>query len=133
MKTTVLPDRFLTKMSATDRAKLGTAGMTAAEGQQIAIAKTERELQNQITAMLRRNGIWPIVQRMDRRSNIAIGSPDIVFAVKGRPVAWECKLPGKKPTAEQEDAMRIMSANGFLCDVIHHYDEALGIFNELTK
>lgn len=121
-------------MNPKDRAKLpGASGMTAAECEQVQIAKSEKELQAQIAAMLRRNGIFVISQPTHKRSNLKIGTPDFVFAVNGRPVAWEIKMPGQKPREEQLEAMRAMSMNGWLCDVIRSYDEALRLFNEINK
>lgn len=130
----ILPEKVLSKMSAKDRAKLpGKSGLLAAECEAIQLAKSEKELQSQIAALLRRMGIYAISQPTHKRSNLKIGTPDFVFAVKGRPVAWECKMPGQKPREEQIEAMRQMSLNGWLCDVITRYDEALALFNQLNK
>lgn len=130
----ILPDKVLTKMSKADRAKLpGASGKTAAECAEVQIAKSEKELQAQIAGMLRRNGIYVISQPTHKRSNLKIGTPDFVFAVAGSPVAWEIKMPGQKPREEQLEAMRQMSMNGWLCDVIRSYDEALKLFTELSK
>ena len=104
---------------------------TAAEAQDSAVAKSERELQNMIVAMLRRNGIWVIQQRMDKRSNVAEGTPDILFVVRGIAVAMECKMPGKKPTKQQDEAMHIMETNGWRCFVITDYADALATFLSL--
>lgn len=129
----VLPDNFLKRMSPKDRAQLGKAGATAAECEAAQIARTESQLQAQIIAMLERNGIFVIYQRTNKRSQLKEGTPDLLFAVDGRPVAWEVKMPGQKPRESQLEAMRAMSLNGWLCDVIRSYDDALSLFTQLQS
>jgi len=120
----VLPEHILKRMPASERARLGKAGLLAGECREIAIAKNEKQLQEQIEGMLRREGIWPIRQRMDRKSNVAVGTPDILFVVENVPMAWEVKMLGRNPTAEQVEAMRQMTSNGWRCSVVRSYDEA---------
>lgn len=130
----ILPEKVLSKMSKADRAKLpGKSGLTASECAEVQIAKSEKELQAQISGMLRRHGIYAISQPMHKRSNLKVGTPDFLFSVKGRAIAWEIKMPGQSPREEQLFAMRQMSMNGWLCDVIRSYDEAFRLFNELNK
>jgi hypothetical protein len=129
----VLPDKFLSKMDKSDRAKLGKAGATAAECEAVQIARSEKELQNMIVTTLRREGIFVIQNRMDKRPTVAAGTPDLLFVVKGKPIAWECKMPGQKLRQDQLTAQTQMSHNGWLFDVIYTYDEALRLFNELNK
>jgi hypothetical protein len=112
-------------MDPRDRAAMGKSGKTAAECREIAEAKTEKHLQQQLEAMLRRNDIVVIRQRMDRKSNTTIGLPDILFALNSIPVAWEVKLPGKNPTDEQKKMHTAMSLNGWQVRVIRSYDEGL--------
>ena len=94
---------------------------------------TEKRLQDQIEAMLKRLGCWVIRQRMDRRSNVAIGTPDILFAWDGAAIAWEIKLPGKQPTTEQREAMAAMERNGWRVSVVHSVGEAAEILEQLNK
>jgi hypothetical protein len=92
-----------------------------------ALAQSEKHLQEQIEGLLRRSGYFPIRQRMDRKSNIVIGCPDILFASRaGRAMAWEVKMPGQKPRPEQEQAMAAMAHAGWSVAVITSYDEVLG-------
>lgn len=126
---TVLPNRILERMRPEDRKKLGRAGQTAAEGEAAFVAKTEAQLQAQIQAMLQRNGVFVIRQRTDRRSNVAIGCPDMLFSIGGRAIAWEVKMPGKNPRPEQIEAMTAMRTNGWSVAVVRSYAEALGLFN----
>lgn len=108
----VPPSSFLEKLSPEDRRKFfpGVAGMTAEEARNVAIAKCETELQRQLEQMLLRHGIQPTRQRMDRKSNIAVGMPDISFSVHGRAVYWEVKMPGKAPDDEQVAMIAKLSA-----------------------
>jgi hypothetical protein len=130
----ILPEKFLKRMSKADREKLpGASGMTAAECEAAQIARSEAALQSQIVAMLERDGIYVVKQPTNKRSQLRIGTPDLLFAVKGRPVAWEVKMPGNKPRLEQVKSMAEMTANGWLCDVIFSYDEALNLFRQLNK
>ncbi len=73
--------------------------------------KKEKELQNQLYALLYRRGHRPRMQRMDRRSNIALGMPDISFEVGSRSIFWEVKLPGKNPTDEQSKMISELEAH----------------------
>lgn len=121
-------------MSKDQRAKLpGKSGMLAAECEAVQIAKSEKELQAQIAAMLRRNGIYVVIQPTNKRSNLTPGTPDILAVIKGRPIAWEIKYQKGVVSTEQAAAMDQMEHNGWLCDVIRSYDEALNLFNELNK
>lgn len=125
------PDRVLRCMSPVDRAKLGKGGLLAAEFQKIAEAKSEKQLQQQLEALLRRNDVVCIRQRMDRKSNTAEGLPDILFAVGGKAIAWEVKMPGKNPTAEQLKQHAAMTRNGWEVRIIPSYDEGLHHLQEL--
>ena len=96
-------------------------------------AQTEKQLQEQIVGFLRRQGKWVIRQRMDRKSNIALGTPDILCVHNGIPFAWEVKLPGRNPTPEQQRAGIEMQADGWRYAVIWSYDQAREEFAKLTK
>ncbi len=79
-----------------------------------------------------RNGIFWIRQRMDRKSNVAIGTPDILGVRDGIPFAWECKMDGRNPTPEQVAAMEHMSRNGWRTAIVRSYDEARSLFESLN-
>lgn len=122
----ILPDNILRCMDPKDRPK-GPAGMTARECIEVAEATSEKQLQNQLYSLLYRRGHRPRMQRMDRRSNIALGMPDIAFEFHGQSVLWEVKLPGRNPTAEQEKCHRELEAapNEAIVQVIRSYREGL--------
>lgn len=104
LESSSLPENILKRISAKDRAPLGKAGRTAAECQEVQVAKSEKELQGQLEALLRRRGYIPARQRMDKRSNLQEGMPDFFFAVNGVAVYWEVKLHGTT-TKKQEDML----------------------------
>jgi hypothetical protein len=129
---TVLPNNILMRLRPEDRAKLGKAGMTAEEAEAAFVAKNESELQSIIQTTLQRHGIFVIRNRMDKRPTVAVGVPDLLFSINGQAVAWEVKMPGRKPTQEQVEAMDWMKRNGWEVSVIRSYDEALKEYARLT-
>lgn len=119
-----LPNHILKLMRPEDRARLGKAGMTAEEGQAAHVARSERELQNQLVNLLRLNGVnFVINQRFGVKTTAPKGTPDILFAYRGKACAWEVKLEGEKPRPEQDRALMEMTADGWLCAVVRSYDE----------
>jgi hypothetical protein len=93
--------------------------------------KLEKQLQDQIAGHLEINGTVVIRSRMDRKTTTRVGTPDLLFALKGRAIAIEVKRPGHKPSKEQLEMMRQMTANGWRCFVIDDYDEAVKTINKL--
>ncbi|PWT88671.1 MAG: hypothetical protein C5B54_10210 [Acidobacteria bacterium] len=87
--------------------------------------KSEKELQDQIEGHLERANIVVIRQRMDKKTTTAVGTPDLLFALKGQATAFECKAKGKKATPDQVKMMQRMSANGWICRVVDDYDAAI--------
>lgn len=134
MRPTLLPDAALRLVAKEIRATMGKACVTAAEAREVAVAKSERELQLQLVNLLLLKGVkFPIRQRMDRKSNVKNGCPDILFSYYGNPCAWEAKMPGEKPRPEQVKAMAEMTADGWRCAVVTSVDQALKLLTEITK
>jgi hypothetical protein len=126
MKITQLPNHCLELVSPEIRKTLGKAGLTASECREVALARSEKELQGQLQNLLLLNNVkFPIRNRMDKRPTVAVGTPDILFVLAGIPCAWEVKMPGQKPRADQEKAMNEMQADGWRCAVIHSVDEGM--------
>ena len=94
-------------------------------------AKSEKQLQEQIAGFLERNGIVVIRSRTDRRTTTNLGTPDLLFSLKGRAIAFEVKLPHKHPTHVQVEMMRKMTRNGWDCYVVEGYDQAVETVNKL--
>lgn len=113
--------------------------MTADECAAKSTAMAEKELQQQIRALLDRLGIWYHWSRMDRKTTCRVGTPDFLFVVcqcvSGelirRPLAFECKANGNKLTPEQRDAERSMMGDGWYYFVIRDYVDALNILRDL--
>ena len=129
-----IPNHILERMNPKDRPK-GVAGMTTSECAEVAEARSEKHLQQQLYALLYRRGHRPRMQRMDRKSNIAVGMPDIAFEVYGRSVLWEVKLPGKHPTPDQERCHAELRGepNNAVVRVIRSYREGLEHLQELYR
>jgi hypothetical protein len=124
---TLLPDSLLRCVSAADRT---AAGLPAPLEQSLAAAvtrnehKREKELQNQIDGWLRIRGITAIRSGTHRKTSNNVGCPDLIFCVRGRACALEAKLPGQKPTPEQERFMCALAKDGWFVKVVHSLDEA---------
>lgn len=105
MKIEHLSDNLLKRMSRKDRAGLGLK--TAEEAQASFIAKSEKQLQQQLASLLGLRGIWADQDAMHKRRTGSKGAPDFLFPYRGRFVAWEVKF-GKG--ALSEDQMRVRDA-----------------------
>jgi hypothetical protein len=127
-----IPDNILRLMPKEERERLGKAGITRDEAVQSAEAKNERDLQDQIQAFLQIREIIVGRQRMDKKSNMIEGWPDIVFCYRGIPWAWEVKLPGKEPEPHQQACLEKMRANGWRVAVVSsvsHARELIGAYS----
>lgn len=114
----VLPDKFLSRMSASDRKSLGKAGKTSPECRADAMNRSERELQREIAEYLRMRGIEFINPPMNRRSTLPVGWPDFTFAHNGVPVAVEVKVWGETPRQDQKARHEAMRGNGWRVYVV---------------
>lgn len=63
---------------------------------------TERDIQRETVAMLRKNNFTVIVTSQGRRSSNTPGTPDLFVWVNDRWIAFETKKPGGKVSKEQE-------------------------------
>lgn len=105
--------------------------LTSSEAQVQLDGKREKELQENIAALLRQRNIWFVRQRMDRKTTGVVGQPDFLFAIKGRAIAWEVKLLGKYLTKEQDMCLQAMEANGWRCHIIRSEQQAVEALNYL--
>lgn len=106
MKITDLTDSQKLLMSEADRKSLGKHGITAHEANQAQILRSEKDLHREVRSLLNLNAIPFCEARMDRKSSITVGWPDITFAVDGTPIAWELKFLG----ALSPDQVRVKAA-----------------------
>jgi len=115
-----LPEKVLRMIDPTERKKLGTGYATASETASRVQLYNERKLHSQIRQLLHLKGIVFFESRMDKRSHGTVGWPDFTFAVLLQkpnkadptnvtcvpvPIAWEVKIPGGKPTPEQQEML----------------------------
>jgi hypothetical protein len=93
---------------------------------------TEKDLHVAIRSLLSLKGIEYFESRMDKRTTQRKGTPDFIFAVEGRAVAWECKSPvGKLSKAQEEMHIRLAQwPNYWKIKVIRSLQEAI---KELNK
>lgn len=117
-----IPDNILKRMSKADRPK-GKAGLTNAELSERNAVKLERELHDQVAALLRLRGVAFCHSRMDRKSTITEGWPDFTFAIDGKPCAIECKRPGEKLSEVQDCVREDMLANGWFYCIAYSLDD----------
>src|SRR5688572_23373974 len=89
LKSNCLPENIRRRMATETRRELKAP--TSAEAQAKIDAKREKELQENIAALLRQRNIWFARQRMDKRATGTVGQPDFLCAVNGRPLAMEAK------------------------------------------
>lgn len=126
-----IPPNILKCMPPEDRKPLGKAGKTNDEIAVEQAVKSERQLQDNISRLLRIRGIAFFRQRMDRRTTGTVGQPDFLFAINGHACAFEAKMPDNHPTKEQLDVHRAMRANGWSVWLIYSEREAVDVLNEL--
>jgi hypothetical protein len=118
-------------MPAEERARLGKAGVLPEEALAKQEIRLEKELQGHLADLLRLREIEFFRQRMDRATTGTVGWPDFTFAVNGRPVAWECKLPGKDLDPDQVKVIDRMRGNGWDVRVIRSVNEGIAHLDSL--
>ena len=116
-----LPQRFINLMAKPERKELGVKTTTEIDAK--IELENERDLQRECANLLRLRSIWFFQSRMDRRTTNPVGTPDFLFAIRGVPVAVECKTERGVVSEEQEDAMRHMKHGGWVCAVIRSVAE----------
>ncbi len=131
---TTLPDALLKRIAPAERK---AAGLPPPLSELVSRAaaksdvKREKELQNQIENFLRLRGITAIRSGMHRKTSNNLGTPDFLFAIWGRAVALECKLPGRHPTEDQKRVMAGLVKDGWYVKIVHTLDEALAVLAAL--
>jgi hypothetical protein len=124
---TIIPPNITSKMSSADRKRFGVR--TPEEDKKRWNAKAEGQLHEQIFALLKRNDIPYVHAPMFKRSTLPTGMPDFLFAWRGFPIAWECKV-GKNTTKMDQDRMIVrLEACGWFVFIIHDLQQAQEILN----
>jgi hypothetical protein len=102
LKSQLLPDNILRRMSKPDRSPLGKAGVTSAEAMAQADRRAEKELQADMENMLRVRDIFFVRARMDKKHTLPKGTPDfLIFLRGGRALAVEVKVHGGMVSEDQ--------------------------------
>ncbi len=82
---------------------------------QLHAEQSEKELQDETAALLKRFGVWSNWSRTDKRTTNTLGCPDFVCCLpKGVFLAIECKVGGNKLTDEQNVARNAIEIMGGL-------------------
>lgn len=85
----------------------------------------EQRLQAEIIAWLKGEGYEPGFSRMDRKSTLPLGWPDIFFAAHNRlAVAFEIKTEAGRTSPEQDERMARMQAAGWTVQVVRSLEFA---------
>jgi hypothetical protein len=119
---TVLPQNVVNKMDPADRKRLGVR--TRHEDNLRWSERAEKQLQEQVAALLDRNDIVFIRPPMNRRSTLPSGWPDFTGAYNGIPFAWECKTGDAVCSDDQVHMQAKLLANGWRVRVIRTLGEA---------
>lgn len=127
----ILPSHILEKMDPSQRAKLGKAGITAAEAQAKFVARSERDIQSQICNWLNLQGIAFYRAAMNKKTTGRVGWPDFTFAVSGFACALEVKFGPGKLRPEQESTITAMGKNGWRVAVVRSLEEAIEFIKEV--
>lgn len=128
IKSTIIPERMRRLMAPETRKEMKLP--TSVEAQTKLDHKREKELQENIAALLRQRNIWFRRNRMDKRTTGPVGEPDFIFAISGKAFAFECKLPGREMTAEQRACRSAMMESGWSFHIVHTEAEAVYILNQ---
>lgn len=119
-------------MSPVDRKSVAPGQSTAPEVASRSVIKLEKQLQGLIYNFLRVNDVEVCWHRTDKKSGATVGWPDLTFAIHGRAVAWEVKLPGRKPEQHQAALHERMKANGWAVEVMFTLEQAITRYGTLT-
>lgn len=104
----------------------------ADESRREIINRSEKDLHKEIRQLLNLHGIPFCEARMDRKSSITIGWPDVTFARDGVPVAWELKFLGSL-SPEQVSVKERMEKHGWRYRVIRSQEQAIQHLKELSE
>lgn len=97
----VIPEHILRLMSDEDRAKLGKAGITAAEAEARRQRRVEKEMHDTFGQWLRMREIYHVHSRMDKPATIAKGTPDFIILHEGKARAVEFKTEEGRLSKDQ--------------------------------
>lgn len=97
--------------------------------------KSEADIQQEIAGHLNSYGrdCYYVWHRTDRATTCAVGTPDFVGWLRGKPFAMEVKKPGGKPTVEQAGELLRCELSGGSSAVVHSLAEAVEFLNNISQ
>lgn len=95
--------------------------------------QSERQLQEQMRALLGFRGIVYICSKFGKKSTIKPGWPDFTFAIKGRACAVEAKVGDNTLDPDQVLVMAQMDSNGWEVRTIRSLPELKTFLDEMEK
>lgn len=131
MKRESIPDHVIKMMSKSDRKELKL--ITSDEAQAAYVAKSEKDLQTQISQFLRVNGIWFYNARMDKKTTARKGCPDYLLAWGYQPVAIEVKFGKGKLSEDQVKTHNEMLKNGWRVHTVNSLEQLKQILDALEQ
>lgn len=130
-----MPDKMLRMIDPKIRATMGKAGMTSEEGVAKFEARSERELQQQIESWLRLQRIEVLRPRMDKKTGIKVGWPDLSLSIHGAFVSFEVKTATGTLSPDQERQHALMRAepNCAQVHVVRSLQEVIDIVRPMLE
>lgn len=126
----LLPPNVVRLMTPEEQKRLGYVTPAAAKAKDD--LKREKELHEQALALLRLRGVrFVLHSRMDRRSTVRVGTPDLLFVYRGQACALELKRPGEVPIEAQRKCHADMIADGWRVKVADNLDDVKGWLDSL--
>lgn len=141
-----LSDKQRSMIAPEDRHKLGQRLETHAEAQSRADDRAEKELQDQVIGLLRRNGVEPIINRFGKKTTTNLGCPDVLFAVMSvhlafqhipikvaHAIGFEFKVGTNKQSDDQIEMEKRMTTkpNAWEYVIIRSYQDALDFLRKV--
>lgn len=120
-----IPENLLRHIDPKDRQRMGKTGRTYAEVIQDSNKKMEKELQRDITNLLKLRDIWIGKSKFGVRTTFTAYAPDFLFVWEGRPYGFEVKVGKEEPSMEQINCHCQMRRNGWLVFVIRSVEQAV--------
>jgi hypothetical protein len=86
----------------------------------------ESDLHDRIIDYCRAKSYYAVHARMDRRTTVAVGTPDFAIAMPGGRMVWlECKRNGAKATPAQQATIAHLQKLGHIAAVVDNWPDAL--------
>lgn len=90
---------------------------------------SEKAIVEAVKKAVGKRGAWLVKFHGNRY--VAAGVPDLLVCYRGHFVAFECKLPSRKPTRLQEAVMRQIVRAGGIVRVVECKEDALEALDEV--